>query len=964
MAGNIIPMAASEATGPYRVGERIGTSVWKGQDTRNGKTVALKILTKQLPKEQAKRDAVIREVRVAAALYHSFLVPITEIVPLGDNLVLVMSLIEVLPISKYINNKALSRQDFFRLAYQIVDGMKYLHTKGLTHANINGDSVMVTPDGQIKIGGINMMNLTHKAGAPSAAYQQKGADMRTVAYLAPEQILNQPVEARTDIYSAGVVMYEMATGKLPYDASTAGDFARKIVEGQPIAPTVVNPSIDKAVLGILGRCLYKDQFRREKDAKTLLEFVAKADPDAAKYVTDLVTRTAPSTAPVSQDPSVKQAILLIGDIADLQNMQVKHRDAAARAVSRMQQVLGEAVYLFDGQVLDPFGTRMVAEMPNVENALEAARKGEFDFSPEQQEGDQIPVRLLLHAGNVVMKDGQVTGDGFTRGAEVLLQLPPLSLHLTEEFVRKAKGSVRVRDAGARGGVKLYTIVPSEAPKPKVVEPTPEEIEAEEAAEAEEEMKAVLAAAKKRRMRNIGIAAGVALVVIVGALVAMMRRHSTPTVQVNNTVPAQSPRNSPQLAKVLVNPIAVEGADPALAERANSIRLGVVEILRNVSGLQLSDTAGPDVTPVAATLRTSTAGPEIAPQTPPGAPGVPAPDAASGINTVLGWVSQQTKVPIRGVSQSPDALNAYAAALSAIAANDTAKADASLKAATTADPSFLDAQLLAMRYYSTHNDPTQAVAAAKQIVALDPSNLDAARLVARTTLSLGDVQSAFAAYNVILHSNAGDPEALTHIAHYALSSGDTKSFTAARGRMSRIPPTSIAVHDGDELAANGRFQDAIDKYFTVEEKVPNNPSLALKIGRFSVLNHSLPIAELELTKLQQSDPTYGYHLLRAYMAAHSRNTAEAEQELTAASQASTPGDDFWTSAAEIYVLLGQNDKVLESLEKAIARKEPTASYILMNPLFIYLKEDARFQKIRQEAFDEQQAIRTALAQVVI
>ena len=66
------------------------------------------------------------------------------------------------------------------------------------------------------------------------------------------------------------------------------------------------------------------------------------------------------------------------------------------------------------------------------------------------------------------------------------------------------------------------------------------------------------------------------------------------------VPAQSPRNSPQLAKVLINPIAVEGADPALTERANAIRLGVVEILRNVSGVQLSDAAGPDVTPVAAT----------------------------------------------------------------------------------------------------------------------------------------------------------------------------------------------------------------------------------------------------------------------------------------------------------------------------------------------------------------------------
>jgi hypothetical protein len=959
-------MAATEATGPYRVGERIGTSVWKGQDTRNGKTVALKILTKSLPKDQTKRDGVIREIRVAAALYHSFLVPITEIVTLGDNLVLVMAMIEVLPISKYVNGKAMARPDFFRLAYQLVDGLKYLNTKGIVHGNINGDSVMVTPDGQIKLGGINMMNLQLKAGGISPAYQQKSADARSVAYMAPEQVTGGAVEARTDIYSAGVVMYEMATGRLPYDATTAPDLARKIVEGQPISPTASNPAMDKAVLSILGKCLYKDQFRRQKDAKALLEDITKAEPDAAKFVTDLVSRASAPTAAVT-DPTAKQAILFMADVANYDELAKSNPEAANQAVSKMQQLLGEAVYLFDGQALDPFGRRMIAEMPSVENALEAGRKGEFDFSPEQQGPNPIPIRLLLHHGSLSAKDGKIRGDGVQRAAEVLTQLPPLTLYLTEEFLKKGRGTVRVRDAGARGGVKLYTILPSETPQAKVAEPTTAELEAEEAADAEAEMKAILADTKKRRTRNLGLfaAAAVLLVAIISVIaVVMMRRRSTPAPVLTTTVAAQSPRNSPQLARVLINPITVEGTDPALADRATAIRLGATEILRHVAGLQLADAAGPDVTPFAATIRTSTAGPEMVPQTPAGAPPVPVPDTASGIHAVLDWVTAQARVPVRGVSQSPVALNAYADALTAIAANDPVKADTALKAAVAADPGFLEAELLAMRYYSMHNDATNAVAAAKQIMTLDPSNLDAARLVARTTLSLGDVQSAFAAYNVILHNNAGDAEALNQIARYALSAGDIERFNAARAHMQRVSPTAIAVHEGDQLAATGRFQPAIDTYFTIEEKTPNNPALSLKIGRFSVMIHSLPIAELELGKLQQSDPTYGYHLLKAYMAAHQRNVAEAEQELATASQASTPGDDFWTSSAEIAVLLGQNDKVLEDLEKAVARKEPTASYIMMDPLFAYLAQDERFQKIRQTATANQQDIRAALAQVVI
>jgi protein kinase-like protein len=959
-------MSSTPPTGPYKVGERIGTSVWKGSDTRSGKAVALKILSKQLPKDPAKRDAHLREVRVAAALYHSFLVPIIEIVPLGENLVMAMQWLEVLPISKYVNRKAMARQDCLRLAYQLVDGVKYLHTKGIVHGNINGDSVMVTPDGQVRIGGLNMTNLLQRPDGISAAYQQKGADARSVSYMAAEQILGQPADPKTDIYSIAVVIYEMATGRLPYDAATAPDFARKIVEGQPISPAVVNAQIDKGILAILGRCLYKDQFRRVKDAKTLLDDVMKAEPDAMKFANELVAKSAPvstSTSPGTQSATAKQSILFVGDVANYDELAAADPEKAKQAAARMQQILGEAVYLFDGKVLDPFGPTMIAEMPSVESALEAARKGEFDFSPDQQEGEPIEVRLLLHYGAVTERDGSVSGEGALRAMQVMTQLAPLTLHITEDFLKRGRGNVRVRDAGAKSGVKVFTISPSEPPVPKAPpEPTTAEIEAEEAAEAQAEMEVIAADTAKRRNRTILISAAAAgVLVLIAGGVLLMRSGSHPPPPVA-PLTRKTTRPAPQQASVMINPITVEGNDPVLVERANAIRLGATEILRHVTGVRLAETAAPDVTPYAATLRAGATGPELVPQQQPSTP-VAVPDAASGIRAILAWASSLAHVPIRD-SQSPDALNAYATAVTATADNDPARTEPAIKASIAADPNFLPAYLLAMRYYSTKGDAQQSLAAAKEVMTLDSTNMDAARMVARTMLSLGDVQSSFAAYKVILQNDAGDVEALTHIARYAASVGDTARFNAARERLRRVPPSTLAVHDGDVQAMTGKLDPALKQYYAVEEQVQNNPALSLKIGRISVLMQSLPIADIELGKLQQTDPVYGYHLLKAYIAAHQKNIPEAEAQLKAASDASTPGDDFWTCAAEVYVLLGENDKVLEALEKAVARKEPTSSYILADPLFVYLKADERFDKVRAAAAAEQQDVNAALAQLVI
>jgi len=948
---------SNQPLGPFVIGERVGTSVWLAEDTRNGKRVAVKLLTKQFPKETAKREAVLREVRVAAALYHPFLVPILEITPAGDNLLMVMDVIAGQSVTRRLRGQPLDRTEFFRLAYQLVSAVKYLHTKSILHANITGDAVMVTPEGQLKVGGLNVSNLLRRDRS-SSAYQQKGSDVRSVAYMAPEQIASQTIDEKTDVFSIGVVLYEMATGKLPYPGSTAADIARAIVEGTPLSPKTAHPGIEPAVIGVLGPCLFKDPFKRPKDVRALTDAIEKASPDSIAFAGQLEKKVI-TTASASTEQ--RRAILFIAEVAEYDRIAAEDPEGASRAAARMQQILGEAVYLFDGRVIDPFGTRLVAELPSVESALDAGRKGEFDLTSDQAE--PLRVRMLLHAGELEVRDGAAAGPAIDRAAKPLSQLPANVLFISEDFVREGRGSVRLRDAGARAGMKLFNIVAPEPAAPTVTEPEPTraELEAEEAVEI---AAAVAAAAAGRKKRMLAAVAAALVVLILGTGALMWKRRSNGPAPVLRSPVAAAPAHptAANPASVFLAPFTVEMPDPALAERANAIRLGSLEIMRTWRELRVVDAPAAGVSQFSAIVRAGAAGPEIAVSgASTSAPPSALLDTASGIRAVLQTVMAGVHAESRRYEVA-DALNAFADAAVARSMNDPVRTDASLRASISADPQFLPAYLMAMNFFASTGKQDDAIAAAKQVVALDPSNLDAARRVARASLIGGDVPQALALYDIILKREPGDGESLNHVARYALSAGDSARFISTLDRMRRVPSAQVEAHEPDALAAAGRIDAAIQRYYVLEETIPNNPALSLKIGRLAVLRHSLPIAEIELKKLAATDPLYGHHMLKAYMAAEKREREEAMSELNAALTSSVPGDDAWTSAAEIHAILAETDGVLQSLEKAAERKEPTAAYVLAHPLFRYLSNDPRFQTLRANLAAQQLEIRAALAKM--
>ena len=250
--------------------------------------------------------------------------------------------------------------------------------------------------------------------------------------------------------------------------------------------------------------------------------------------------------------------------------------------------------------------------------------------------------------------------------------------------------------------------------------------------------------------------------------------------------------------------------------------------------------------------------------------------------------------------------------------------------------------------------------AKQVTAIDRANPDAARVVARAALKAGDAPSALRSYATILERDRRDVEALNMTGKYALSAGDAKTFSACVRDLAWRDQSEI--HDPDILAFAGKIDAAVTQYYDVERKTPNNPALRLKIGRIAVLRHSKEIAETELKELQRLHDDYGVHLVRAYLAAEAQATADALSELKTAQSLSRPGDDSMTSAGEVAALRGDVNGTLESLQRAAARGEPTASYVLANPLFAFLRSDERYPKLAAELARQQAGIRAALQSV--
>ena len=277
-AASTPPSFIGQSISHYKIISLLGKGgmgeVYQARDTKLDRTVALKILPADVATDAERMRRFVREAKAASALNHPHVATIYEIGEGESVRFIAMEYVEGQTLAAKINGQPLAIKEIVEIGSQIADALDEAHSKGITHRDIKPANVMLTPRGQVKVLDFGLAKIARPqridSNISTLAKTQSGVVMGTVPYMSPEQALGRDIDHRSDLFSLGAVLYEMATGRLPFAGANLSETMDLILHAQPEAMARFNYDVPAELERIVRKCLEKERERRYQSARELL----------------------------------------------------------------------------------------------------------------------------------------------------------------------------------------------------------------------------------------------------------------------------------------------------------------------------------------------------------------------------------------------------------------------------------------------------------------------------------------------------------------------------------------------------------------------------------------------------------------------------------------------------------------------------------------------------------------------